>query len=97
MLTARAAEEVDLLLVPSTRAACLPWRNAQQAVIEVEALPFRGRRELVDADLPDYSGAFHTPKSRAAASAIVPPTGDRSGGSRAPERLDFPVDETPPR
>src|ERR1700745_3750980 len=31
-----------------------PGRNAQQAVVEVEELLFRGRPEVVDADLADY-------------------------------------------
>jgi retron-type reverse transcriptase len=36
-------------------------RNAQQAVIEVEELLFRGHPEVVDADLADYFGSIsHT-------------------------------------
>ena len=33
-------------------------RNAQQAVIEVEELLFRGHPEVVDADLADYFGSI---------------------------------------
>ena len=38
-----------------------PGRNAQQAAVEVEELLFRGHRDVVDADLADYFGAFRTP------------------------------------
>ncbi len=34
-----------------------PGRNAQQAIIEVEELLFRGHPEVVDADLADYFGS----------------------------------------
>jgi retron-type reverse transcriptase len=34
-----------------------PGRNAQQAVVDVEALVFRGHPEVVDADLADYLDA----------------------------------------
>jgi RNA-directed DNA polymerase len=35
---------------------------AQQAVVEVEALVFRGHSEVVDADLTDYFGSIpHAP------------------------------------
>ena len=33
-------------------------RNAQQAVIEVEELLFRGHPDVVDADLADYFGSI---------------------------------------
>jgi retron-type reverse transcriptase len=36
-------------------------RNAQQAVVEVEELVFRGHPDVVDADLADYFGSIpHT-------------------------------------
>jgi hypothetical protein len=36
-------------------------RNAQQAVVEVEELLFRGHTDVVDADLADYFGSIpHT-------------------------------------
>ena len=50
--------EADL---PPEQYAYRPGRNAQQAVVEVEAQLFRGHPEVVDADLADYSGAFRTP------------------------------------
>src|SRR4029079_10226058 len=36
-------------------------RNAQQAVVEVEEVLFRGHPEVVDADLATTSGAFRIP------------------------------------
>jgi len=43
--------EADL---PPEQYAYRPRRNAQQAVVEVEELLFRGHPEVVDADLADY-------------------------------------------
>ena len=43
--------EADL---PPEQYAYRPGRNAQQAVVEAEALVFRGHSEVVDADLTDY-------------------------------------------
>src|SRR3989337_1258139 len=43
--------EADL---PPEQYAYRPGRNAQQAVVEVEELLFRGHPEVVDADLADY-------------------------------------------
>ena len=51
MLVLKPIFEADL---PPEQYAYRPGRNAQQAVVEVEALLFRGRREVVDADLADY-------------------------------------------
>ena len=47
--------EADL---PPEQYAYRPGRNAQQAVIEVEATLFRGHPEVVDADLADYFGSI---------------------------------------
>jgi retron-type reverse transcriptase len=51
MLVLEPIFEADL---PPEQYAYRPGRNAQQAVVEVEALLFRGRPEVVDADLADY-------------------------------------------
>jgi retron-type reverse transcriptase len=48
MLVLEPIFEADL---PPEQYAYRPGRNAQQAVVEVEALLFRGRPEVVDADL----------------------------------------------
>jgi hypothetical protein len=47
--------EADL---PSELYAYRPGRNAQQAVVEVEEQLFRGRPEVVHADLADYVGSI---------------------------------------
>ena len=47
-------------------------RNAQQAVVEVEELLFRGHPEVVDADLADYFGSLpHTDLLKSVARRIV--------------------------
>ena len=51
MLVLEPIFEADL---PSELYAYRPRRNAQQAVVEVEELLFRGHPEVVDADLADY-------------------------------------------
>ena len=51
MLVLEPIFEADL---PSEIYAYRPGRNAQQAVVEVEELLFRGHPEVVDADLADY-------------------------------------------
>ena len=43
--------EADL---PPEQYAYRPGRNAQQAVVEVEELVFRGHPDVVDADLVDF-------------------------------------------
>jgi hypothetical protein len=55
MLVLKAIFEADL---PSELYAYRPGRNAQQAVVEVEELLFRGNPEVVDADLADYFGSI---------------------------------------
>jgi hypothetical protein len=52
-----AGAGTDLRSRPSEQHAYRPGRNAQQAVIEVEGLLFRGHPEVVDADLADYFGS----------------------------------------
>ena len=47
--------EADL---PPEMYAYRPRRNAQQAVVEVEELMFRGHPDVVDADLSDYFGSI---------------------------------------
>ncbi len=58
MLALEPIFEADL---PSELYAYRPGRNAQQAVVEVEELLFRGHPDVVDADLADYFSAVHTP------------------------------------
>ena len=54
MLVLEPIFEADL---PSELYAYRPGRNAQQAVVEVEELLFRGHPDVVDADLADYLDA----------------------------------------
>jgi RNA-directed DNA polymerase len=58
MLVLEPIFEADL---PPEQYAYRPGRNAQQAVVEVEALLFRGHPEVVDADLADYFGSIPMP------------------------------------
>ena len=55
MLVLEPIFEADL---PPEQYAYRPGRNAQQAVVEVEELLFRGRPDVVDADLADYFGSI---------------------------------------
>jgi group II intron reverse transcriptase/maturase len=55
MLVLEPIFEADL---PPEQYAYRPGRNAQQAVIEVEATLFRGHLDVVDADLADYFGSI---------------------------------------
>jgi group II intron reverse transcriptase/maturase len=55
MLVLEPIFEADL---PPEQYAYRPGRNAQQAVIEVQETLFRGRPEVVDADLADYFGSI---------------------------------------
>jgi RNA-directed DNA polymerase len=54
MLVLEPIFEADL---PPELYSYRPGRNAQQAVVEVEELLFRGHPEVVDADLADYLDA----------------------------------------
>src|ERR1700730_13806112 len=65
--------EADL---PPEQYAYRAGRNAQQAVVEVEELLFRGHPEVVDADLADYFGSIpHAELMQSLARRIV----DRRG------------------
>ncbi len=55
MLVLEPIFEADL---PPEQYAYRPGRNAQQAVIEVQETLFRGRPDVVDADLADYFGSI---------------------------------------
>jgi group II intron reverse transcriptase/maturase len=55
MLVLEPIFEADL---PPEQYAYRPGRNAQQAVVEVEELLFRGHTDVVDADLADYFGSI---------------------------------------
>ena len=55
LLVLESIFEADL---PPEQYAYRPGRNAQQAVVEVEELLFRGHLEVVDADLADYFGSI---------------------------------------
>ncbi len=69
MLVLEPIFEADL---PPEQYAYRPGRNAQQAVIEVEELLFRGHPDVVDADLADYFGSIpHTELLQSVARRIV--------------------------
>ena len=71
-----------------------PGRNAQQAVVEVEALLFRGHPEVVDADLADYFGSIpHAELLRSVTRRIV----DRRVLHLIKMWLECPVEETDDR
>jgi group II intron reverse transcriptase/maturase len=59
MLVLEPIFEADL---PPEQYAYRPGRNAQQAVLAVEELLFRGHRDVVDADLADYFGSIPHPE-----------------------------------
>jgi RNA-directed DNA polymerase len=83
--------EADL---PSEQYAYRPGRNAQQAVVEVEALMFRGHPEVVDADLADYFGSIpHAELLKSVARRIV----DRRVLHLIKMWLECPVEETDDR
>src|ERR1700733_3835541 len=69
MLVLEAIFEADL---PPEQYAYRPGRNAQQAVVEVGALLYRGHPEVVDADLADYFGSIpHSDLQKSVARRIV--------------------------
>jgi len=79
---------------PSEIYAYRAGRNAQQAVVEVEELLFRGHPDVVDADLADYFGSIpHTDLLKSVARRIV----DRRVLHLIKMWLDCPVEETDQR
>jgi RNA-directed DNA polymerase len=80
--------------LPPELYAYRPGRNAQQAVVEVEELLFRGRPEVVDADLADYFGSIpHAELQKSVARRIV----DRRVLHLIKMWLDCSVEETDDR
>ena len=91
MLVLEPIFEADL---PSELYAYRPGRNAQQAVVEVEELLFRGHPEVVDADPADYFGSIpHAELLKSVARRIV----DRRVLHLIRMWLDCPVEETDDR
>ncbi len=91
MLVLEPIFEADL---PPEQYAYRPGRNAQQAVIEVEGLLFRGHPEVVDADLADYFGSIpHAELLKSVARRIV----DRRVLHLIKMWLECPVEETDER
>jgi group II intron reverse transcriptase/maturase len=91
MLVLEPIFEADL---PPEQYAYRPGRNAQQAVIEVEGLLFRGHPEVVDADLADYFGSIpHAELLKSVARRIV----DRRVLHLIKMWLECPVEETDDR
>ena len=91
MLVLEPIFEADL---PSELYAYRPGRNAQQAVVEVEELLFRGHPEVVDADLADYFGSIpHAELLKSVLRRIV----DRRVLHLIRMWLDCPVEETDDR
>jgi RNA-directed DNA polymerase len=83
--------EADL---PPELYAYRPGRNAQQAVVAVEELLFRGHPEVVDADLADYFGSIpHAELVKSVARRIV----DRRVLHLIKMWLECPVEETDDR
>ena len=91
MLVLEPIFEADL---PPEQYAYRPGRNAQQAVVEVEELLFRGHPEVVDADLADYFGSIpHAELLQSVARRIV----DRRVLHLIKMWLECPVEETDDR
>jgi RNA-directed DNA polymerase len=91
MLVLEPIFEADL---PPEQYAYRPGRNAQQAVVEVGALLFRGHPEVVDADLADYFGSIpHCELVKSVARRIV----DRRVLHLIKMWLECPVEETDDR
>jgi group II intron reverse transcriptase/maturase len=91
MLVLEPIFEADL---PSEQYAYRPGRNAQQAVVEVEELLFRGHPDVVDADLADYFGSIpHAELLKSVARRIV----DRRVLHLIKMWMECPVEETDDR
>ena len=91
MLVLEPIFEADL---PPELYAYRPGRNAQQAVVAVEELLFRGHPEVVDADLADYFGSIpHAELLKSVTRRIV----DRRVLHLIKMWLDCPVEETDQR
>src|SRR5499433_2901719 len=91
MLVLEPIFEADL---PPEQYAYRPGRNAQQAVVDVEALLFSGHPEVVDADLADYFGSIpHADLLKSVARRIV----DRRVLHLIKMWLECPVEETDDR
>jgi group II intron reverse transcriptase/maturase len=91
MLVLEPIFEADL---PPEQYAYRPGRNAQQAVVKVEELLFRGHPEVVDADLADYFGSIpHAELLQSVARRIV----DRRVLHLIKMWLECPVEETDDR
>jgi RNA-directed DNA polymerase len=91
MLVLEPIFEADL---PPEQYAYRPGRNAQQAVVEVEAQLFRGHPEVVDADLADYFGSIpHAELLKSVARRMV----DRRVLHLIKMWLECPVEETDDR
>lgn len=91
MLVLEPIFEADL---PPELYAYRAGRNAQQAVIEVEELLFRGHPDVVDADLADYFGSIpHAELLQSVARRIV----DRRVLHLIKMWLECPVEETDDR
>jgi group II intron reverse transcriptase/maturase len=91
MLVLEPIFEADL---PPEIYAYRAGRNAQQAVIKVEELLFRGHPEVVDADLADYFGSIpHAELMKSVARRIV----DRRVLHLLKMWLECPVEETDDR
>ena len=83
--------EADL---PPEQYAYRPGRNAQQAVVAVEELLFRGHPDVVDADLADYFGSIpHAELLQSVARRIV----DRRVLHLIKMWMECPVEETDDR
>jgi RNA-directed DNA polymerase len=90
MLVLEPIFEADL---PPEIYAYRAGRNAQQAVVEVEELLFRGHPDVVDADLADYFGSIPHDLLKSVARRIV----DRRVLHLIKMWLDCPVEETDDR
>src|SRR4030095_13125311 len=91
---ARESEPIFEADLPPEQYAYRPGRNAQQAVVEVEKLLFRGHSEVVDADLADYFGSIpHAELVKSVTRRIV----DRRVLRLIKMWLECPVEETDDR